>query len=128
MKAASIYVALVGLPIVLLVGLLRAGRALEAPPAVGGKWAGGGATVRIQQSGRYAEVQLVRPGAPPASLRGRVGQGELVVPVPAWPGCPGGDLHLRFGGGDRPRVAVASLEAGTPECGMGPLPLRRSER
>lgn len=41
MKAVLLYVALVGLPVLGVVGILRLGRGLTAPPDIGGTWRAG---------------------------------------------------------------------------------------
>lgn len=79
MRTLLTYATLVGLPVLGVIGVLRAGRGLEAAPYVGGTWAvtltpesgcaaaGPGVdTMLVVQSGPYIEVALG-----PARLRGR---------------------------------------------------------
>src|SRR5690606_1110238 len=68
MRPALLYLVLVGLPLLGVLGILRAGSGLAAPPSFGGAWALAPASypdgctppaeLRVAQSGRRAEVAL----------------------------------------------------------------------
>lgn len=82
MKSVLLYVALVGIPLLGVLGILQAGRALVPPPAFAGTWrvtaspdsdAEGGCvpptSFRVEQSGRRARV-LTEQGAVTADIEG----------------------------------------------------------
>jgi hypothetical protein len=80
MKSLLLYLLLVGLPVAGVLGILHAGRGLQAPPAIGGAWRtdasgqGPAAEIVLAQSGEHVEVAVA--GGP--RLRGRV-RGDSVV-------------------------------------------------
>jgi len=130
MKAVPLYLAMVGIPIAVLIPVLRAGRGLFAPPAVAGEWwpADGGPGARIAQSGRFVEIELIG-SAGRATLKGRLDGARLRAsgPLPATYRCGARPitLHVEFGPGARPDSAVMSLDGGE-SCLPAPRSLRRA--
>jgi hypothetical protein len=128
MKSLSIYLLLVGVPLALLVPLLRAGRGIEAPIAVSGDWRApdGGMRVRLVQSGPHVEAEVTSPGASRILLRGRLRGWDLAAraqPRAASP-CGGeGDptaLRIRFS----PQAVPDAASAWWAAC-PGRVPLHR---
>lgn len=64
LKSLAIYLFLVGVPVVGLAAILRAGVRLHAPPAIAGEWRvegtepGSARTLVISQSGQHVEVEI----------------------------------------------------------------------
>jgi hypothetical protein len=105
LKSFFIYVGMVGLPLLGLLSILRAGSALEAPRAFGGDWTvsmaapapadvsaaavcalpGGSATLRVAQSGTRAELALHTVQGR-HRLSGRIEDGRLTASG-GEPGC-----------------------------------------
>ncbi|HYJ78760.1 MAG TPA: hypothetical protein VEW03_04085 [Longimicrobiaceae bacterium] len=106
MKSLLLYLALVGIPVAALLGILREGRGLDAPHDVAGEWrveappgagAGGQAeraprTLRISQSGVYLTASVDGGG----ELRGRLRGDTLRVVRPADEDARGGCASAGF--------------------------------
>lgn len=102
-RTASTYLAMVGLPALGLVWVIRSGASLEAPPVVAGTWEvaphpasscigfEAGQELSIEQSGLYLRVH-----AGGASVDGRIAEGRIHAELPAPPGgsCGGQPLSL----------------------------------
>jgi hypothetical protein len=77
------YVLFVGIPLLILIGVLRAGSGLSAPPAVSGEWTvepttnkcAGPAAVTISQTGADLIVTFNDP--PKTTLAGRLESGQI---------------------------------------------------
>ena len=117
MKLVAIYLLLVGIPLAGLAAILHAGRALHAPPAIGGEWRVEGAaadsvaSLAISQSGEHVEVSL---GA--ARLRGRLA-GDSVVAERRGSAAPcARQLHARIDTAARPMRMIAELRPDAPGC------------
>ena len=105
MRSVLLYVALVGLPALGVLGVIRLGGMISPPPAVGGTWKmeeGGAACgvpgpvlFGIVQSGEY--LQVVVPGR--ADVPGRLIRGDLRAEGGARgevsPGCARGAVAIR---------------------------------
>jgi hypothetical protein len=102
-RSIAVYALLVGLPLVGLLGVLRKGHDLEAPPPVDGTWwvnvgascgLSGGERLEIVQSGQYVAVSL----ADREPLQGRFRDGVLRARGGAResfaPGCSEGQVEL----------------------------------
>ena len=133
MKAVPIYLAMVGLPIAVMIPVLRMGRTLSAPPAVAGEWRStqaGGPAIRVTQSGRYVDVELVDTAGASMKLSGRL-VGPALTAAADGPGslpCDAtGELTLRleFSAGARPDSASGVLTTPSAGCAPPPLHLRR---
>lgn len=104
-RAVAAYVFLVGLPAAGVIGVLGAGRQLQAPPDLAGRWRidagstcglGTGDTFELVQSGRFVRLEIVdRP-----ALEGRLDDLTLRAAGGARdtssPGCRTGRLTVRF--------------------------------
>jgi hypothetical protein len=102
-RTALLYLVLVGVPVAALLGVLRAGRSLEAPQPVAGTWLVEGAGepaacfgvadedgIEIEQSGRFLRVH-----AGGAVAEGRIEGGRVVTELAASGGsCAGAALEL----------------------------------
>ena len=134
MKTLLLYLALVGLPLLGVSGILRAGSGLVAPPSFGGTWAlatadapGGCARpagpLRVTQSGRRAQVTLgaVAAGADVDGRRLRT-RGAVATAGP----CAGWRVEAEGVGGPVPEALTGRL---VPEgCACAPVPFRASRR
>lgn len=131
LRALLLYVGLVGLPLVGLFGVLRAGVGLEAPPAIAGEWVlepGAAATcagtdrIAIEQSGRFL---LVRGAAPATEARLDGGRLAATLRAPEGP-CAG--VLLALEGAFSDGVLEGRLSnAACPPCASTPLRARRVE-
>jgi hypothetical protein len=107
MKSLLLYLAMVGLPLAGLFGILRAGSRLDAPPSVGGSWridapaSASSRTIDISQSGEHVVVEVDG-----ARLRGEVRGDTLVAAAPA--GC---ELRLRIDRAAEPDRLVGTMGA-----------------
>lgn len=127
MKSFAIYAAMVGIPIAVLIPVMRVGRTIVAPPAVAGDWrSGGGISARITQSGRYVEVVLRDSGAPRGTLKGRVEDTRLTAASRSLPCGPGeATLTLELEPGIRPDSAWGGVASPAAACALPVLRLRR---
>jgi len=88
MKSLLIYLAMVGLPLAGLFGILRAGSRLDAPHSIGGSWRmqapAPPGDLELSQSGVHVVVEMggVR-------MRGEVRGDSLVASAPPAAGAPG---------------------------------------
>lgn len=103
MRTALLYTALVGLPVLGLLGVLHLGQRLEAPPVVGGAWEvtrGGtcglrlGDPIEIVQSGQFLQVTLRGRPAINGRLRGNELRARGGARATASPGCSAGLFEL----------------------------------
>ncbi|HEX8385006.1 MAG TPA: hypothetical protein VF576_02425 [Rubricoccaceae bacterium] len=129
MKSVLLYVALVGLPTLGVLGVIRLGGLISPPPAVGGLWRveGGGAACvvpgdgvfEIVQSGEYVHVSV--PGR--SDVAGRLVRGVLRAQGGARagisPGCAQSavTIRARVGQGVAERIEGTM---GVPGCGGCP--------
>lgn len=103
MRTTLLYLVLVGLPALGVVGVLRLGERLSAPPSIGGTWQitssegcalRPGAELTFVQSGEH--VAATWPGGIPA--RGSLRNGQLVIAPGASgrivPGCSGDAVEI----------------------------------
>jgi hypothetical protein len=131
MKAVPIYLALVGLPIAIMIPVLKVGRTLSAPPAVAGEWqaAGPALGVRVQQSGRYVELVLVDSSGGRLEFVGTMRGAILEATAEDATALPCADsgsaaLRLTFAEGVRPQSAQGETSGFGAGCGI-PLRLTR---
>ena len=123
MKPLLLYLALVGVPVAGLLGILHAGSALQAPPAIGGEWVmdtgapgpAPGERLDLTQSGVYVSVLLAG-----SRLHGRLRGDTLVAERSAETdgrgGCdPRGAAVLRATVREG-RMQGVLEPAGGPEC------------
>lgn len=118
MKTALLYLALVGAPIALLLGVLQVGGLAEAPPAIGGTWrlerascAVPEGALRIEQSGEFVQVSAARRPDAVARLRG----GVLRTGASAPAACDG-PLTVEARVGKDERIAGTLGVAGCAAC------------
>jgi hypothetical protein len=126
-RAVVVYIALVGLPVVALVGVLRVGSGLDAPPPIGGAWVTDaspellectgfeqGSAVTIEQSGAHVRVH-----AGPSYGDGRMEGGRTRVALRAPGGaCAGHTIETDFA----PEAALIAWNARAPSCAAcGPI-------
>lgn len=127
MRSLLLYLALVGLPLAGLFGILRAGSRLEAPPAVGGAWrveapaSPADSVLEVSQSGVHA---VVRHGG--VRMRGEVrGDSLFAAAGHTWHTPPAAVCGPAFGRELRARVDRAAepdrmegtvIVPGKPEC------------
>jgi len=132
MKSLLIYLALVGLPLAGLAGILRAGSRLHAPPAVGGAWrveapaSPADSLLEVSQSGEHA---VVRFGG--ARMLGEVRGDSLIARAePAWHTPPpvfcgpafGRELRARIDRAAEPdRIEGTLAVPNHPNCPPAPI-------
>lgn len=137
MRILPLYLLLVGTPLLGLIGLLRVGERLEAPPSVAGTWNVDSAftravergcfpsafaeatTLEVTQSGRFIRLTANDPAA--TLFEGRLTDGGLVARgirvAPASPTCTAprpAELRLRLIDGDGVQQLAGSW--GLPTC------------
>lgn len=130
MRPALLYLVLVGLPLLGVLGILRAGSGLAAPPSFGGAWALAPASypdgctppaeLRVAQSGRRAEVALgAETEAAEVDGRRLRTRGAVAVRGGA---CRGWLVEAAGEGAPVPAALVGRL---VPEgCACAPVPFR----
>lgn len=130
MRSILLYLALVGVPLLGVLGILQIGRGLVPPPAFGGTWriepetaeSGAGCalpagTMRIEQSGLRARVML-GAGAGSAEVDGRALRTRTLLPTSGGD-CSGWHLDAAGLGGAVPERLEGRL---VPEgCACAPV-------
>ena len=132
------YVIFVGVPLLILIGVLRAGSNLSAPPALSGEWtielradkcagaltAASQPTLRIYQTG--ADLLIAFNAPRNTTLAGQIADGRISA-VSSQPGC-GTALRLEAevsGKPGRRSLAGRLLFDGCPAC--APVPFRAAQ-
>jgi hypothetical protein len=133
LRAPLVYLALVGLPVAGLIGVLRAGTGLEAPPAIAGEWvleAGAASTcagterIAIEQSGRFLQVRSATEGS--EATEAHLDGARLAATLrPAEGPCAGAAVALEGSFADGVLEGQLSTDA-CPPCASTPLRARRA--
>jgi hypothetical protein len=130
MRVVPLYALLVGVPLAILLPVLRIGRTLTAPPAVAGEWLSeSGDRVHVDQSGTFVQLRVSPRGAGEMRMEGRIHDRDLraTAPGPGTLPCDASGelvLRVRFADGARPTAAAAELQS-PGACGIAPVRLVR---
>ena len=127
-KTAALYLALVVVPVLGVVGVLRVGGLLEAPPAVGGAWrvtegalcAVPGRTFAVGQSGAFLHLRLPGRSDLPARLVGDHFEAEGGALSSVSPGCRSGAVRVEAQIGEDVSERIVG-RMGIPGCGGCPM-------
>ncbi|HEU4452571.1 MAG TPA: hypothetical protein VFR81_05895 [Longimicrobium sp.] len=113
MKSLLLYLAMVGLPLAGLFGILHAGSRIDAPPSVGGSWridapaSASTRTIDVSQSGEHVVVEVDG-----ARLRGEVRGDSLFAAAPGRCG-----LRVRIDRAAEPDRLVGTMGGSGRGCG-----------